>query len=69
MEPCSGTLQPGSSSSITVKLAAAEVGAVAGELVVSIAGRKEPYRQSINAAVVQQSFELTDASNAGISEV
>lgn len=69
VEPCTGTLQPGSSSSISLQLAAAEVGAIVGELAVSVAGRTEPYRQSINAAVVQQSFELIDASHVGISEV
>lgn len=64
-----GILQPGSCASISVQLAAHEVGPVAGELLVYVAGRAEPYRQSLSAAVVQQSFELLDASSIAISEV
>eukprot|EP00878_Enallax_costatus_P034249 GHUV01037964.1.p1 GENE.GHUV01037964.1~~GHUV01037964.1.p1 ORF type:complete len:128 (+),score=45.50 GHUV01037964.1:404-787(+) len=69
IEPTAGTVQPGSTTTISAKLAAAEVGAITGELVITIAGRQEPYRQSISATVVQQSYDLTDTSNAAISEV
>lgn len=69
VEPQSGTVLPGNTTFLSAKLAAAEVGAIIGELVVTVTGRPEPYRHSISATVVQQSYELTDTSNAAISEV
>jgi hypothetical protein len=70
VEPCTGVLSPGSSSSISVRLQSAEAGAVAGELTVAVAGRTEPYRLAVNATLVNATVELVDpGSSAAINEV
>jgi hypothetical protein len=70
VEPCTGVLSPGSSTSVSVRLQAAEAGAVAGELAVAVAGRAEPYRLAVNATVVNATVELVDpGSSSAITEV
>jgi hypothetical protein len=52
-----------STSSIVVNFAPQEAGTILGEVVIAMAGLQEPYRATVAATVVQQTFQLVDSSN------
>ncbi|KAF8055917.1 CFAP47 [Scenedesmus sp. PABB004] len=60
VEQACGVVPPGGSAQLTARLAPAEVGALAGEVALVVAGLPEPRLYALTATVVGQSFELRD---------